>query len=277
MSGASAGMYGSRNGNSVIRNPFKTMNDAQPPQSNPTHVVVHHVPQEYRGLIKAGWILVAIACAVALIPFFGFASWLIAGPVFLATFIMSIIAMTRGGTLPGIILLFTSMLVGPIFVACAPFVSSLLGLAGAGAAISSREQSHQATASNRFETPQPRLASTPIGFATPQPRPKQTQNFESKGSDFAATVPAQPNAQQLLVGTWRSSQSVSTFSSDGNLVIKFNNGETRTSRWSISGNILTERHPPFRGTVMEEYRIISISPSEFRLQGRGEWRGTRIR
>ena len=99
-----------------------------------THVVVHQVPRTYGGLVIASWLLIIIACGLALVPFLGFASWIIAVPVFLATFIMAIIAMTRGGTFAGILILITSIFVGPVIVALAPIVSSALGVAGIGVA-----------------------------------------------------------------------------------------------------------------------------------------------
>jgi hypothetical protein len=115
-----------------------------PPE--PTHVIVHRVPAvpaSYRTLSIAGWILIALTCGLALVPLLGFASWIIAAPVFLATFIMAIIILTRGGTLPGILLLLTSIFFGPITVAVAPFVTSLLTAwaVGAGAAVHESELS----------------------------------------------------------------------------------------------------------------------------------------
>ena len=131
------------------------------PQSHETHIIVHEAPKDYRGLTKTSWILLSIACLVSLIPFVGFASWFIAGPVFLATFILSIIILTRGGTLQGILVMLFSMFVAPVIVICAPFVSSfvasLLGLAGLGMAgdhasnqTPSRAQSGVNTMSARF-------------------------------------------------------------------------------------------------------------------------------
>lgn len=117
-----------------------------PPE--PTHVIVHRVPADpasYRALNTAGWILIAITCGLALVPVLGFASWIIAAPVFLATFIMAIIILTRGGTLPGILLLLTSIFFGPVTVAVAPFVTSVLSAwaVGAGAAVHDSELTRQ--------------------------------------------------------------------------------------------------------------------------------------
>ena len=61
-------------------------------------------------------------CLIAMIPGIGFVTWLIAFPVLLATFILGIIALTKGGTLQGILILLTSLIVAPIFITIAPFV-----------------------------------------------------------------------------------------------------------------------------------------------------------
>ena len=110
----------------------------------PTHVVIHRVPQDpaaYRALSIASWILIILTCGLSLVPLLGFASWVIAVPVFLATFIMAIIILTRGGTLQGILLLLTSILFGPGIVAVAPFISSAIGIGGAVTAAAVHEES----------------------------------------------------------------------------------------------------------------------------------------
>lgn len=117
----------------------QTMSNPQ----DPTHVVIHRTPpdpQAYRALSIASWILIILTCGLAVVPLLGFASWVIAVPVFLATFIMAIIILTRGGTLQGILLLLTSILFGPGFVAIAPFVSAL-GIGGAATAVAVHEES----------------------------------------------------------------------------------------------------------------------------------------
>lgn len=78
---------------------------------------------------STGWFLVLIACAVSLIPLFGFAAWFLSGPLLLAAFILSIVSMSRGNG--GVGLLLTSAFAAPAFILCAPFIS----LAVFGAAI----------------------------------------------------------------------------------------------------------------------------------------------
>lgn len=109
---------------------------------------MHHAAQDWRGLAKTSWILIALACLLSVIPVLGFASWFIAGPIFVATFVMAIMIMSRGGTGQGLILLGASMFAAPAFVICAPFVSSLLGLAGVGAALE-----HHDRVTNRTRAP----------------------------------------------------------------------------------------------------------------------------
>lgn len=145
------------------------------PVSSQTHIVVHQAPREFKGLVKTSWILIVVACLLAVIPFFGFASWFIAGPIFLATFIMSIMAMSRGGTTQGILLLLTSMFIAPLFVICAPFISSLLGIAGAGAAVVSADQDSRPTSHPQTIIPAP-------SFSKPSPTESQsdfTEDFDS--------------------------------------------------------------------------------------------------
>ncbi len=93
-----------------------------------------------RSLVIASWVLIAAVCFISLIPFVGFGSWLIAGPVLFITLIMGIIVLSRGGTLPGLFILLCSLIAAPMFIVVAPFVSSLLGLGGTAAALSSAER-----------------------------------------------------------------------------------------------------------------------------------------
>ncbi len=116
-----------------------------------THIVIHQPVKSHKGLARAAWILIFLVCGVALLPFLGFASWLVAGPVFFVTFILSIMVLSRGGTLSGILLLFTSIIGGPVFVTFAPFVSSFLGLgAAAKASIPKSESNEKAPLSNQL-------------------------------------------------------------------------------------------------------------------------------
>ena len=121
----------------------------------------------------AGWILVLLACGTALIPFFGFASWLIAGPLLFTTFILAIIVLSRGGTLPGIMLLLTSVFVAPVFIVITPFLSSFVGAAG----IAAVSDPHQSTSNLGTSTPPNRpVASTSKPSVLPVPTPSLAES-----------------------------------------------------------------------------------------------------
>lgn len=95
----------------------------------------------YRAHAKVAWILMIIVAVIALVPFLGFASWFIAGPMLLVSFIMIVLVFAKGGVAHGLALLACQILVMPLIVIFGPFISSALGLvgaaAGAGAAIES--------------------------------------------------------------------------------------------------------------------------------------------
>src|SRR5438874_9339306 len=61
--------------------------------------------RDYIGAARAAWVLLCITCGISVIPFLGFGAWLVAVPVLLTTFILSIIVLSRGGTGQGLLLL----------------------------------------------------------------------------------------------------------------------------------------------------------------------------
>ena len=65
------------------------------------------------------WLLFGLAC----IPGLGFFTWLIAAPVFLVTFILSIVIMASGKP-GGISLLFMTLIGAPVLIFVAPFIST---------------------------------------------------------------------------------------------------------------------------------------------------------
>ena len=105
------------------------------PNQTPDNSVVQRSDQQNSSLITASWILICLVCLISMIPFFGFASWLIAGPVLFITLVMGIIVLSRGGTVPGLFILLASLIAAPIFVVVAPIISSLLGISGAALSI----------------------------------------------------------------------------------------------------------------------------------------------
>lgn len=119
-----------------------------------------------RPLIIASWVMIGLVCLLSLVPFLGFGSWLIAAPVLFITLVMGIIVLSRGGTLPGLGILLVSLIVAPVFVLIAPFVSSLLGLGGAAAAIGTSMSAAEASAVRSASPPSP----TKPSAATPRPK-----------------------------------------------------------------------------------------------------------
>lgn len=149
------------------------------PIAQPTHIVIHQPAKEFKGLARASWILIFLVCGLAVVPFIGFGTWLIAGPVLLVTFILSIMVLSRGGTLPGILILFTSIIVAPIFIAFAPFISSLLGLASIGASIKGSEHHRDQTAvhSEQRVMPIPTSSKKKETLVNPMIRPLDMSNL----------------------------------------------------------------------------------------------------
>ena len=78
----------------------------------------------------AAWILIIFACTLALVPVLGFAVWLIAAPILLVTLVLGIIAASDGRAVNGTIIILASLIVAPLFILCAPIISTLV-VAGA--------------------------------------------------------------------------------------------------------------------------------------------------
>jgi uncharacterized protein YdbL (DUF1318 family) len=92
-------------------------------------------PQPYAVQVKVSMILMGIVGVIAVLPFFGFAAWIIAGPMMLVSFIMIIIVFSKGGVKPGLLLLGCQIIVMPVVVIAGPVISSALGLSGAVGAV----------------------------------------------------------------------------------------------------------------------------------------------
>jgi flagellar basal body-associated protein FliL len=82
--------------------------------------------QNYKGLARAAWIIIGVICLIALIPAVGLLTWFIAFPVLVATFVLGIIAITRGGTLQGVLILLVSLIVAPAYLLVAPMLSTFV-------------------------------------------------------------------------------------------------------------------------------------------------------
>ena len=57
-------------------------------------------------------------------PGLGFGVWLVAAPLLLVTLVLGIIAISRGGTLHGVLILLASLIAVPVFVFVAPIVTT---------------------------------------------------------------------------------------------------------------------------------------------------------
>lgn len=175
---------------------------AQPRPVSPipshAHIVIHQAPREFGGLVKTSWILITVACLLSIIPFFGFASWFIASPIFLATFIMSIMVMSRGGTAQGVFLLITSIFTAPVFVVCAPFISTFLGLAGAGAAVASLDHGARPSSTATTFVPTPSLSKLQSSDA--QTDFSEEFDSTSRGSSYGICYVSTPTGRGAAFG-----------------------------------------------------------------------------
>lgn len=83
------------------------------------------------GVVIAAWILLAFACAGSLIPGLGFGMWLIISPLLLITLVLGVVAILKGRTVGGLLIIAMSLIVVPLFVTVAPFASTALALTAA--------------------------------------------------------------------------------------------------------------------------------------------------
>jgi len=75
-------------------------------------------------LVIASWLMIGLICLSSMMPVIGFATWVIAAPVLLITLILGIIVLLKGGTLQGILILLTSLIVAPLFLLIAPIITT---------------------------------------------------------------------------------------------------------------------------------------------------------
>jgi hypothetical protein len=117
-----------------VAQPVQTSQIAQP-QPPQQQAAPQNTPSDPKKLILASWIMIGAICLVALIPGFGFLTWLIAFPVLLATLIMGILTLRKGSKLQGVSILLVSLIVAPAFLLLAPLVTTLGAVAVAGSSI----------------------------------------------------------------------------------------------------------------------------------------------
>lgn len=100
---------------------------AAPYQENPMHSA--------RRSLVWGWCLVGGAFVLAIVPFIGVFAWFIGPPLILAGFVLSIIAMSKGRTGGGVVLLLFSIIVAPVTIIFAPVIASVIGMAAAASEV----------------------------------------------------------------------------------------------------------------------------------------------
>lgn len=220
-----------------------------PPQQQP-QMTTQPNPNNPKGLIIASWLMIGLTCLVSLIPGIGFATWLIAAPVLLVTFILGIIALTKGGTLQGILILLTSLIVAPIFLLIAPIVTTAGAVAAAessssgssGNTLSSSSSTTSSTSSQTQPTSAPKYE---VGQTISTPGLDITVLTAKKrgrlGNEFFSSSPSE-GAVYVAV-TWQykntSSQPLGMFERPS-MELKDANGVTYSPDLGASGSYATE-------------------------------------
>ena len=92
-----------------------------------------------KGLVIASWLMIGVTCLVSLIPGVGFLTWLIAAPILLVTFVLGIVALNKGATTQGILILLASVIAAPVFLFVAPILTTTAAVTGAAATAVSLE------------------------------------------------------------------------------------------------------------------------------------------
>jgi len=80
--------------------------------------------RDYRLPAANAWMLLLATYVVACIPWYGFLIWLFAVPVLIATLVMSILVLMRGGKSEGIALLVSTVVIAPVIIIAGPFVAA---------------------------------------------------------------------------------------------------------------------------------------------------------
>jgi hypothetical protein len=79
-------------------------------------------------MVVTSWVLLGVTFVISLVPVLGCGSWLLAWPVAVATLIMAIIILTRGGKTQGVAILIASVLIVPITMVASIASTALLGV-----------------------------------------------------------------------------------------------------------------------------------------------------
>ena len=173
----------------------------------------NHLPgsqpgNQNRSLIITAWVLMGIVCLVSVIPFLGFGSWLIAGPILFITLVMGIIVLSRGETMPGLFILLASLIAAPIFILVAPFVSSLLGFGGAVAAVgTTAEATSRSNPPSQFAENSTKTVPMPAAPSESRERTANTKPFADNLKDASyVELKASVQRQDEQIATLKSLQ-----------------------------------------------------------------------
>jgi hypothetical protein len=96
-------------------------------QPMPGSAPISSAPRSYRGMVLTSWILLGLTFVISLIPVLGCGSWFLVWPVALATFIMAIVILSRGGKTQGVLLLIASILIVPVALVAPVVTTAALG------------------------------------------------------------------------------------------------------------------------------------------------------
>jgi hypothetical protein len=90
-------------------------------------------------MVASCWILLGFTFVISLVPVVGCGSWILVWPVALATLIMAIVILTRGGQVQGTLLIVASVLIVP-WALLAPIITT----AALGGSVSKEEYKQEA-------------------------------------------------------------------------------------------------------------------------------------
>ena len=84
--------------------------------------------QSYKGMVVTSWILLGFTFVISLVPILGCGSWILVWPVAVATLIMAIVILTRGGKTQGVALIIASVLIVPLALIAPVVTTAVLGV-----------------------------------------------------------------------------------------------------------------------------------------------------
>lgn len=172
----------------------------------------------YRMHARVAWILMAIVAVIALVPVLGFASWLIAGPMLLISFIMIVLVFVKGGVAHGLVLLACQIFVMPLIVIFGPFMSSALGLVGTAAGMGAAVESSSSTADtipSSYDTNSPSGGSSRDETGSPVGADRQPITLPADLNELKARLLEQQHSVSTWVRTGLAAETSSGFLKSG--------------------------------------------------------------